>query len=160
MHWGQPKFSLELLNILFLHHGTKWRTLIPNLASPRKNKMFPACPCLKTGNDVSLYSHCIYSALLNLQHTLVSIMEKLAWNTLQLPKPISTICSFPSLVWGPYIFPLCSLLQDCPCAHPAEEPKHPSRRHIFWHKPRILFVLAILEDNHYNSHLKQNILLE
>lgn len=31
--------------------------LTTNSASPRKNKKFPACPCLQTGNDPSLHSH-------------------------------------------------------------------------------------------------------
>lgn len=35
----------------------KGEFLIPNSASPRKNKKIPVCPCLQTGYDPRLHSH-------------------------------------------------------------------------------------------------------
>lgn len=127
----QTPFSLELLNILLLHHSAQRRILMSNSASPRKNKEVPVSPCIKIGNVLSLYSCYIYFALLKLWPTLLFILTMLTWNMFKLSKHISSVCFFPPQVWGLYVFPWHFLLQECPLPHLADEPKPPYINHRF-----------------------------
>lgn len=106
--------SLELLSILFLHHGTQRRVLISTPASPTEDTELPASPYLKTGIYLSLYSQCIYTALLNLWSILVPFWQRLPGTRSDCQNTFLMFVSFHLLSEGFSVFPWHFCFQNVP----------------------------------------------